>query len=147
MTAACGPFRTVSCAPQESPPVYSGHCAFPKRAADAAIGRYPYVTSTPSDTPQNFIRSLFLFFREHSRGDLPFFQEVNGRPGGGSRWSPIWKIACPYSTRDLKFNRPTIWPRGTYWSRFSRHLQSGRRNFPCQESWAGGWWWHGTIPI
>ena len=102
-TAVSGPKIIVLCAPQESTPIYSGQCAFPKHPAN---------TSIPSDTPRPFTRSRFLLFHDCSRVDLPLCQDVYVCPEGGSRWRRLWQRACPSSTTDPEFDRPIIFPRG-----------------------------------
>ena len=114
------------------------------RTDHLAIGKYPCDTSIPNDTPRTFIWSLFLLFRDRYRGDLTLCQEVHGRPVGGAIWRTLWQISWPSSTIDLEFDRPIIYPRGTYWGWIFQHLQPGRRHLPCQESGAGVWWWYGT---
>ena len=130
-TAASRKKSIVFCAPQESAPVCSGQWKFPKLAANAAIGQSPCVTSIPIDTPRTFIRSRFILFRNHYRGDLSLYQEVLGRPVGASRWRPLWQRVCPSFIRDPKFDRPTICPRVPYWIWCFQRLQSGRKHFPC----------------
>ena len=143
---ASGTRSTVFCAPQKYVPAWSCQWEFSKHYADAAIGRSPCVTSILSDTLRNFRQSRFLLFYDHSQGDLLFCQEVHGCLLGGASWGPLWQRSCPSSTRDSNFDRPTICPRGPYWSWCFQHLQSGRRHCPCHESGAGVWWWNGTIP-
>ena len=138
---------TVLCDNQEAEPVCSGQYAFTKRSADTAIGGSPCVTSIPSDMPRAFIKSCFLLFRDHYRVDLPLCQDVRGRPGGGDSWRPIWQRVWTSSIRYPKLDRPTIFPRGTFWRWCFKRLQSGRRYWPCQESGAWGWLWHGTRPL
>ena len=143
---ASGTRITVFCDPQKSALIYSGQCVFPKRASDAAIGRSPCDKSIPSDTQWPFIKRRLILFRDHLQGEITLCQEVHGSSGGGSSWRPLWKRAWPSSTRDPKFDRPNICPRGPYWSWCFQLLQLGRRNWPYQESGAIGWWWHVTSP-
>ena len=137
---------TVFCATKEAAPIYSGKWTFTKCPADAAIGWSSGDTSIPSDMSRPFICIRFLLFRNCSQGNLLLCQYFPGCPVGGAIWRRLWQRACPSSTRDQEFGRPTICPRGPYWGWSFQHPQSVRIHCPCQESGAGGWWLHGTTP-
>ena len=131
-TAVYGPNSTLLNAPQESAPIRGCQCAFPKRAADAAIRQSPGDTSIPSDTPRPFIQSCLILFFDHSRVDLTFWKEVYGLPVGGVRLSTLWQKDLPSSTRDPEFDCSAIFPRGTYWGWSFQGLKLGRRHFHFQ---------------
>ena len=82
-TAEFGTMIILLCDPQEDLLVCSAQCAFPKCAAIPAIGQSPCDKSIPSDTPRTFIQRRFILFSNRSQGDLPLFQKVSGRVGGG----------------------------------------------------------------
>ena len=86
-----GPRSTVFHAFKEAAPIHGCQCPFLKYSANVAIGQSLCDTSNPSDTPQPFIRSRFLFSYDRYWGELPFCQELCSRPVGGTIQSHIFQ--------------------------------------------------------
>ena len=128
--AASGPRSKLLCAPQEAAPVCTVQCSFPKRVANAAIGRSLCVTSIPSDTSQPFILSRFFSLPRPSLGRPSIAQICSWSSGRRLKLNASLTKRLTLLHQISKIGPPHHLPQGTLLNMVFPTPPTGKKKFP-----------------